>query len=556
VAKSPSRRDPAGRKRPSERGAAHEPVLAPGRAVPLFWSALPALVALAVYLLQAPPVSGDKDASEFTLVLALNGVAHPTGYPLYTLFGHLFVRALHSLGATWSYAANAWSAVGGAFAIFFLHALAARLIPPGSPLTRRARFLVAHLPLGLFAFNPMWSLEATLAEVYSWHVALVCGMGYLCVGLIRALASREPPGPARLRLHAALWGLLCGVGLAHHVTSLFVSLPLSIGLVWTLWRARRLSADLVVIVVVTALLPLSSYALLWRGAQHPGPAVWPTLGPSAGDVYRHATGAMYRYLLGRFAPSPEQQFLLGRYIYPLLFPALLLLAIATVVARGRAERVALAALLAAALMTTACGFSFGFWDPSSYFVAPLALGLAGLAPLGAAFATPEPAVRRAGLVLAGMMAVLCAVLGAVWLQTGAGRRSTYVAFDGLVHSMWASIPSDSGIVFWPDDMYRRLEEYQMLRGEKRGLEVLHPVILTNAVPRERFIQRHGFDPFEGVPLPQRDDDPREAAVFVEAFEHNINRRTTLPVILFDAASRSVRRLVKPASRPPDSLRAP
>jgi len=33
---------------------------------------------LGVYLLPAPPVSGDKDAGEFTLVLATNGVAHPT----------------------------------------------------------------------------------------------------------------------------------------------------------------------------------------------------------------------------------------------------------------------------------------------------------------------------------------------------------------------------------------------------------------------------------------------------------------------------------------------
>ena len=42
-----------------------------------------------------PGVCGNKDASEFTLVLATRGVAHPTGYPLYTLLGSLFVHAAH-----------------------------------------------------------------------------------------------------------------------------------------------------------------------------------------------------------------------------------------------------------------------------------------------------------------------------------------------------------------------------------------------------------------------------------------------------------------------------
>src|SRR5678816_1654196 len=104
-------------------------------------SVLVGIAALVVYLLFAPPVSGDKDASEFTLVLATGGVAHPTGYPLYTLIGYVFVHALHAIGASWSYAANAWSAVGGALAIGFLHALSARLIPAG--VTNGARRWIA-----------------------------------------------------------------------------------------------------------------------------------------------------------------------------------------------------------------------------------------------------------------------------------------------------------------------------------------------------------------------------------------------------------------------------
>ena len=58
----------------------------PARAAPPWLaSAVVGVVAFAAYLWLAPAVSGDRDSSEFTLVLALDGIAHPTGYPVYLL---------------------------------------------------------------------------------------------------------------------------------------------------------------------------------------------------------------------------------------------------------------------------------------------------------------------------------------------------------------------------------------------------------------------------------------------------------------------------------------
>ena len=76
-------------------------------AVPAWPSLAVAAAALACYLAWCPKVTGDKDSPEFTLVLATLGLSHPTGYPLYTVFGHAFVLAVHATGATWAYAANA-----------------------------------------------------------------------------------------------------------------------------------------------------------------------------------------------------------------------------------------------------------------------------------------------------------------------------------------------------------------------------------------------------------------------------------------------------------------
>ncbi|HVP15249.1 MAG TPA: DUF2723 domain-containing protein, partial [Terriglobales bacterium] len=137
-------------------------------APPLAWSAAVGAVFAAIYLALAPAVTGPKDSSEFTLALALGTAAHPTGYPLFILLGHPFVLVLHALGATWAYAANAWSAAGAGVAMGLLHALGARLVPPGVRLARSRRFALALIPVALFGTNPVWTLDAVMVEVYSW----------------------------------------------------------------------------------------------------------------------------------------------------------------------------------------------------------------------------------------------------------------------------------------------------------------------------------------------------------------------------------------------------
>jgi hypothetical protein len=128
------------------------------------WTSLAVGVAfLAAYVIWTPQASGDKDSSEFTAVLATLGLAHPTGCPIYTLLGHAFVRALHGLGGGWAWAANVWSAVGGAVAMGLWHAFSARLLRREGigPWHSAA---VALLPTAALGLNPVWTAETTLAE--------------------------------------------------------------------------------------------------------------------------------------------------------------------------------------------------------------------------------------------------------------------------------------------------------------------------------------------------------------------------------------------------------
>ena len=532
------------------RRAGPPPVSAGAIAVPRLWSALLGLAALAVYLLFCPPVSGDKDASEFTIVLALRAVPHPTGYPIFTLLGHAFVRLLHALGAGWPFAANAWSAVGGGVAIACMHALALQLVPPAVPLARRGRFLLALVPVALLAFNPMWTVETNLAEVYSWHLAWVMATAWVFVLRVRELVDSPSLVPAQQRRRALAWGLLCGLGGAHHLTAIYVAAPLSIALAGLAWRRRALRAGDALAVLVGACVPLLAYGFVaWR-AFDPVPGQFPALAASWRGVYEHVSGTLYRRYLGQFDPSEEQRRYLALYIYPLLVPGLAVLLGVAWRARTVAARWTLRALALAALFAVTHAFLYGVGDPSPYFLTPLGLGLLALVPgLGGLWAGGRRSARIARAAVVGL-ALLATLVAVPWLQVARDRRQVYLNFETLVHRMWESIPFDRAIVLWPNDMYARLQEYQLLRGERLGLDVAHPIMLANAPQRAAFVQKYGFDPIGGIALRMGADgkivggaDAIDA--FAAAVEDRINANTSVPVILFDPEKQSVRLLKKP-----------
>jgi hypothetical protein len=477
-------------------------------------------VALAFYLWLAPAVSGDRDSSEFTLVLALGGIAHPTGYVLYGLLGHAFVVAAHALGATWAFASNAWSALGGAFAMAFLYAL-------GSRLARGGRALPL-LPVALLLLNPAWTQVTTLAEVYSWHLAWVLALAACAFAWGAGEGRGSPTAPA-------VWGLLCGLGLAHHATAVLVVIPMTVAL----WRARGFSLrELAWFGAALAAVPLASLALLRVHLFHPSPADWPALESSWASAWAHMTGAQYQGAFGRFAPEPMDRALIERCVFPFLFPGLLALAAGWLVTRRSRERTLLAGLLVAAVAQTAFAFGYGVEDPSSYFLPALALGLVGVVPVVAAAAASGRnalAGARAGVVA---LAIVAVALMPGWLHAARETRDTLVGLDRFVHEQWERIPVERGLVLWARDMYQRLREYQLLDGEKPGLEVWNPWLFTNPAVRRRFAAEHGFDPVGDLSISREDlmAPPGQAPGadgFLVAVIQRINVLTPLPVVLFE-----------------------
>ncbi|MEY4071625.1 MAG: hypothetical protein RL721_2239, partial [Candidatus Eisenbacteria bacterium] len=454
------------------------------------------LAALVVYLGLTPSVPGGKDGAEFALVLATNGLAHPTGYPLHTLLGGAFVRALHAMGADWSWAANAWSALGGAVAVGALHALTVRLLATRGNVAHAGA--IALLPAGAFALNAVWTTETTLAEVNSWHVAWVMGAALVALGAGRAFMVRDTPN-ARVHAWTLAWGVTLGAGAAHHTSAVLYAVPLTVTLLVLAQRAGRSLPGFVGLALLGAMLPLSSLSHVFAHAARPDAvAQWPALEPGLRGVLDHLTGAQYRGFLGRFAPHPFQLQLLVREILPWLVPGVLA-ALALLRQRGDAVR---AALAVATLAQVAWAFAYGVPDPAPYFLPPLATGLALLTVV----LTEGATVRRHARTVFAVASALVVVAAVHGMRIAEARRDSVEAFDARVVGMWNAIPDTTGFVVWDDDMAYRLRVLQSLGGSHPRLSIVQPRMLTYRPERARFVARHGFDPVADLAVPAAGSD--------------------------------------------------
>jgi hypothetical protein len=231
------------------------------------------------------------DSLEFPLVSYRLAIAHPTGYPLYTLLGKLFT--LGGQNVAWS--VNLLSAVAGVLTVVLVYLIARQL-------TRRR--LPALLGAVALAVSPVFWSQSVVAEVYTLSGAFVAALLWLALRwsrqpllpveplsmlmvapkergglflpgegiwlrlpppvrrmahglytLYRRLLPAVPP-KRRLRLHPGIYALagLYGLSLTHHRTLVLLAPAL---LVFVALVERRV---------------LSRAALL--GPEHPDRAPW------------------------------------------------------------------------------------------------------------------------------------------------------------------------------------------------------------------------------------------------------------------------------------------
>jgi len=173
------------------------------------------LTVLVIYLRTLAPTIATlfDDSLEFQLVTFQPGIAHPTGYPLYTLLGKLFTWL--PLGDI-AYRVNLLSVVAAAGAVTSLAWLLRRL--------GLSTMAILAGALALAFSRTFWS-QATIAEVYTLHA--------LFVVLLLALTLRLPAAPAGAHRVWYAWAVLLGLSLTHHRTVLLLWPAMLAYLWWT-----------------------------------------------------------------------------------------------------------------------------------------------------------------------------------------------------------------------------------------------------------------------------------------------------------------------------------
>jgi len=221
-----------------------------------------ALSSLALYVRTAAPTVLTADSGEFQFVPYIAGIAHPTGYPLYTMLGWLWSHAL-PLGDV-AYRMNLFSALWAALAVALLYLTSVLFLRLASPNIPQGGLYVSALVAAatLAVSQTFWS-QAVIAEVYSLHAFFVVLVFYLLLrweaaaGMSwRARRITNPAGAEDGRdgreeevtgktWRPATWLLLAaftyGLSLTHHRTMLLLA-PAVVVFLWLAGRETRPTA--------------------------------------------------------------------------------------------------------------------------------------------------------------------------------------------------------------------------------------------------------------------------------------------------------------------------
>lgn len=239
-----------------------------------------------IYLLTMAPGVVEIDSGELAAIQYTAGIAHPTGYPLFTWLGWLFTRlplassmiyqinflallyVLISLGILW---------VG--FQLF--------LEKIGKVNDQWTLLLLPSAGVITLGFSKTYWAQATATEVYSLHLVMLAS---IIVCLIYIQVKAKPS-------YWYLLAILLGLGFSNHMTTLMI-LP---GIAWLYFRSYGLTQPIVwkrlagMIGIFAGILIINYGAIMIRAASEPvlnwgNPHSWERL-------MVHVSGWQYRVWL-------------------------------------------------------------------------------------------------------------------------------------------------------------------------------------------------------------------------------------------------------------------
>lgn len=287
-----------------------------------------------VYLFTLAPSVIQIDTGELAAVQATLGIAHPTGYPLYTIIGYLFSKI--PLPFTTIYQLNLLAAIYCAVAVSIFTYTSKFILDNIELFTNQKKSteqkkgkkdkkhkvkekqsagifiefnnsikILSAISAGLtLAFSKTFWFQSTSVEVYSFHLLL---MSLIILFLIKAYINRNESSDD-IKTKSWLWfAVLLAFGFTNHMTTLLI-LPGAAYLYFSRFGFNKKSllrigmmllAFFPVLIIVYSYLPL-------RASQGPyfnwgNPVDWE-------GIYRHVSGFQYQVWLFTSTDAAKKQF--------------------------------------------------------------------------------------------------------------------------------------------------------------------------------------------------------------------------------------------------------
>jgi hypothetical protein len=258
-----------------------------------------ALAAFVVYILTLAPTVWFIDSGELASVASTLGIAHPTGYPLFTIVGHIFT--LLPFSSSEVYKLNVMSAFFcslGVFVFFylmkFLFANRSAIVPAQQSQNKQkktsqskttAEKRTEQLPdivvYGILVFSGLvlafsqtyWD-TANAVEVYPIHCFFVPVLMLVFLkAIMKTKVAKEPQGTAdfiRENRDYVLFAFLLGLSFTNHMTTILLAPACLTLFIVVNFSDRKRMYRLLVFMALAFIISFSLYLYLpLRAAQHP-----------------------------------------------------------------------------------------------------------------------------------------------------------------------------------------------------------------------------------------------------------------------------------------------
>ncbi len=429
-----------------------------------------AACAFVVYLRTLMPGIGFIDSGELVTVVHTLGIAHPTGYPLFTLVGWVFAHI--PFGGEEAFRLNVMAAVLCAASLVFYYKAALATMAGSARKLQVPGELVPFAAAGgvlFLAFSRTFWVQALAVEVYSLHL--------LMVSLVLVLVLH-----ARSQRSMVLWVLaafMLGLSFTNHMTTILL-VPGVLYLYGTSVGSWRGMARGVVRLVPAFVLGLSVYLYLPLRASASPLCNWGDPS-SVGRLLSHLSGKQYRVWI--FSSSDVAMKHLGAFVQGIpgefAVAGLLLGVIGLVVLWMKDRQVAVGTLI----MFVVCvlyAVNYDIQDIDSYYLlAYVCVGLwagAGLLVVGGWL------VKAAGVPRVGAGVVLVAVgfLPCVVHYGDVDESSDHLVAD-YTANMFASVQPGALVLSYQWDYWVSASYYvQEVRQERRDVLVIDKELLRRS----------------------------------------------------------------------------